>query len=171
MSLRQVVTALNGAGPISKERVLSWMRESDIKTRGAVYVLTNRAWTRITPELSMEEQCSFMASYLIECLVTDPKKSKWVHSGFYAGYEIVAWLKHIRRIPGHSKVIIAVAAQLTRAYKQADDETRNRIETFTLEHVFEDRSLRPFFAEWRDDPEIRDAYDRAIAWGDAHSDT
>ena len=64
MPVANVIEALKGEGPISKDWILAWMDEPDIRTRGAVYELTRRAWSRITPELSMQEQCSFMADYL-----------------------------------------------------------------------------------------------------------
>jgi len=170
MPVASVIEALNGEGPISKDWVLAWMDEPDIRTRGAVYELTRRAWPRITPELSMQEQCSFMADYLIECLLTDPDESEWGHSAFLAGYEIAAWLKHLHGIPGTSLIIGAVAQELTHGYRQADTSTRNGIETFCLEHIFENRSLRAFFAQWREDPELNGAYELCAEWGDAHSD-
>jgi len=61
-----------------------------------------------------------------------------------------------------------VAARLTQAYLQGDDRTRNRIETGTLEHIFEEPALRAHFDGWRDDPILAEAYACAVAWGDAH---
>ncbi|MFZ0520416.1 MAG: hypothetical protein WAL95_05305 [Candidatus Acidiferrales bacterium] len=168
MPLDEVVAALNGEGPVRKEQVLGWMHESSLETHGAVYRLTDREWNRIQPELSMEEQCWFMTHYLIECIVTDSSDSDWILGGFEASHELAAWIKHLYVIAGTSKIISGAAAQLTTAYRRADDRTRKRIETGALEHIFEQPALRTYFAEWRDDPELQEAYKWAAAWGDDH---
>jgi hypothetical protein len=84
MPVNEIVDAMDGKDPIPKERVLTWMREPSLETRGAVYVLTDREWSRIQSELSVEEQCRFIGNYLIECLAIDPPETDWVHSGFEA---------------------------------------------------------------------------------------
>ena len=168
MPPKDVRAALNGEDMIPKERVLGWMRESALDTRGAVYQLTRTEWARIQPELTMSEQCEFMLDYLVECLVKDPASSKWAHTGFEAGWELASWLKHLKRLPDTNDFLARVAAQFTAAYRKGDSDTRNRIETSALEHIFEEPSLRPFFEEWRDDPQLREAYQFASEWGDAH---
>jgi hypothetical protein len=168
MPVSEVVDALHGKDPIPKQRVLAWMRESSLETRGAVYVLTDREWSRIQPELSMEEQCTFMGSYLVECLAGDPPETDWVHGGFEAGHLLAAWFKHLHSTSGTQKVLAGAASQLTAAYRKSDKKSRNRIETGALEHIFEQPALRLYFAEWCDDPDLREAYKWAVRWGDDH---
>jgi hypothetical protein len=148
--------------------VLTWMREPSLETRGAVYVLTDREWSRIQSELSMEEQCRFIGNYLIECLAIDPPETDWVHSGFEAGYMLAGWMQHIYGIPVTQTVLEAVASQLTEAYRKSDASARNRIETAALEHIFEQPALRAYFDEWRKDPELREAHKWSVRWGDDH---
>ena len=50
-------------------------------------------------------------------------------------------------------------------------ETRNRIETGAVEHIFEEKGLRKYFEHWRRDPDLRTAYELCLAWGKAHSNT
>jgi hypothetical protein len=168
MPVDEVVDALNGKDPIPKERVLAWMREPSLATRGAVYVLTDREWSRIQPELSMQEQCTFMGNYLVECLASDPPETDWVHRGFEAGHLLAAWFKHLHGIAGTKQVLTSAAAQLTEAYRKSDKKARNRIETGALEHIFEQPALRAYFVEWRNDPELGEAYKWAVRWGDDH---
>jgi hypothetical protein len=168
MPVNEVVDALGGKDPIPKERVLAWMREPSLETRGAVYVLTDREWSRIRAELSMEEQCTFMGSYLVECLASDPPEADWVHGGFEAGYLLAAWFKHLHGTSGTRNVLAGAATQLTDAYRKSDEKSRNRIETGALEHMFEQPALRAYFADWRDDPDLREAYKWAVRWGDDH---
>ena len=168
MPVNEVVDAMDGKDPIPKERVLGWMREPSLETRGAVYVLSDREWNRIHPELSMEEQCTFIGNYLIECLASDPPETDWVHSGFDAGHLLAGWLQHLYGIAATKSVVANVAAQLTVAYRNSDEVVRNRIETAALEHIFEQPALRVYFDEWRADPGLREAYECAVRWGDDH---
>jgi hypothetical protein len=112
-----------------------------------------------------------MADYLIECLIRNPESDDdFVHSGFEAGYEIAAWLKHLVKAADGRAVITEVAARLADAYRAADPTTRNRIETSALEHALESRAVRPFFDAWGTDPVLSDAHKQALAWGTAHTE-
>ena len=53
------------------------------------------AWDRIRPEPTMDEQCAFMAEYLLDCLVRDSAPDDFIHGGFESGSAIAAWLKHL----------------------------------------------------------------------------
>jgi hypothetical protein len=81
------------------------MKEGDINTKGALYVLTDVAWSRIQPELTMEEQCNFMGSYFLERLATNPESNDYIHNGYGAAYEIAAWLKHLSTITEAESII------------------------------------------------------------------
>jgi hypothetical protein len=118
----------------------------------------------------MSEHCTFMADYLLECLLKDPAPDDFVHSGFEAGHEIAAWLKHLSTIPDGGAIIGDVARRLAVSYKASDRITRDRVERSTLEHALESPRLRPFFADWDQDPLLREAYEPALRWGLAHSE-
>jgi hypothetical protein len=112
-----------------------------------------------------------MAEYLIECLVRNPQSDDdFVHSGFEAGYEVAAGLKHLATRADGAPIITDVARRLEIAYRAADSETRNRIEAGALEHALESRKVRPFFATWSTDPVLAEAYGPALQCGLAHSD-
>ena len=57
--------------PLSKYR--RWIHDGDLRTRARVYSFTRDAWSRIRPAPEMTEQCTFMADYLIECLVANTR--------------------------------------------------------------------------------------------------
>lgn len=139
----EVDVALSGTGTIPRTEYQRWIR-GDLHTRARVYALTASQWSRIHPEPSDAEHCGFMADYLIECLLQNPENDGFLHSGFQAGYEMVAWLKHLAKTSDGSTVLTEVASRLAVAYKAADATTRNRIETGALEHALESRAVRPF---------------------------
>ncbi|WP_281184531.1 hypothetical protein [Trichlorobacter lovleyi] len=152
---------------IPRDLILSWMQEKDLEIRGAVYTLTSKAWYRIQPELTKEEQCYFMLHYLLDCIREDNQEPEWSHTGFDAAYEFERWLKHLGKNPEAEDIIVAAARELTATYRAGGEKLKERIVTGALEHVFEARSLRRFFAEWRAAPDLKDAYDRCVEWGDA----
>jgi hypothetical protein len=102
------------------------------------------------------------------CLAANIQNAEHIHSGFEAAWELAAWLKHLRAIEGTEKIISRVVRDLENLYRRSDPETRNRIETGAVEHILEDRSLRKYFSHWRDDPELRSAYELCLEWGKAH---
>lgn len=154
---------------IPKDQVLAWMTDDDLETRGAVYLLTDRAWSRIQPALTKDEQCSSMAAYLLECLETNPTSGNLVHSGYEAAWELAAWLKHLDDISGTEDVLQHVAQEIERIYRSADSKTKDRIMAGLLDHAFEQKNLRRFFAHWLYDPALRRAYALCSEWGDAHA--
>ena len=109
-----------------------------------------------------------MASYLLECLAANPESDDFVHGGFEAGHVLAAWLKKLVQVPEAAPVIQDVERRLQGIYRACDATIRNRIETGALEHILEVPRLRPFFAHWRDDDVLRDAYEPALKWGLAH---
>jgi len=165
----EIIELIKTPKPIQKEMVLQWMSSEDLSVRGALYMLTNKAWSYIKPELSMQEQCAFMRRYLIECLEKNQsKEDELVHSGFEAAWEIASWMKHLRKIKGTATILPDIIADLERLYRKANEETRNRITTGALEHIFEDSELVPLFEKWRRDPDLRTAYSAALEWGKDH---
>lgn len=133
-----------------------------------MYLLTSKAWYRIQPELTKEEPCYFMLKYLIDCMREDHEDSEFIHSGFEAADEFARWLKHLGRKNLEAEdIIIAAARELTATYRAGDEKLKERIVTGALEHIFEARNLRCFFAEWQSSPDLKVAYARCIEWGDA----
>jgi hypothetical protein len=166
---REVEVALSATGPIPKAEYERWVC-GDLPTQARVYALTASHWARIDPEPSAAARCRFMADYLIGCLIQNPESDGFLHTGFEAGYEIAAWLKHLAQTVDGSASLTDMANRLAVAYKAADPTTRNRIETGALEHALESRAVRPFFDDWGTDPMLRDAYEHALAWGIAHTE-
>lgn len=164
----EVLDALRSHGAIARADVLRWMSDSDLETRALVYRLTDEAWSRITPELSMKEQCAFMGKYLLECIAANRTDEDHIHSGFEAAWELAAWLKHLEPMEGSEKMIREVVRDLEQVFRAADEKTKNRIETGAVEHILERRALRKYFAHWSKDPALRSAYELCLAWGKAH---
>jgi len=166
----EVEAALVSSELVPKERYLRWTQDGELGTQGRAYQLSRKHWHRIQPEPTLQEQCSFMAAYLLACLRTNPQSDGWVHSVFEAGHELAGWLKHLAKRADSNVVIANVVSELERLYRLADADGRNRIETAALEHILESRSLRAYFSHWADDETLREGHRLALEWGIAHGE-
>lgn len=170
MNIEKIEKYLHSDEFISKSEVINAMESGDIEVLGAAYILTDKAWSRIKPELTMEEQCNFMKKYLLHCIAINTDSTDYVYSGFEAAWELANWIKHLQSIRGTKIIIEDVVKELTSIYKQANEETKNRIETGAIEHIFEDYRIIYYFKNWKSDPELKDAYLRCLEWGNAHTE-
>ena len=165
---REVIAEMEGTATIPRERVLRWISEGDLRIRAAVYHLTEKAWGRIHPEMTMHQQCGFMADYLLECLKTVPGDSDaGVMGGFEAALELAAWMKHLKDMEA-KPVISDLVSRLEELFRQGDDTLRNRIETGVLEHVLESKRMRPYFQHWSSDPALKESFQFAMQWALEH---
>lgn len=166
----EVEAALEGAGGIKKADYLTWTSKGDLATQARAFALSANSWPRIVPEPTMEEQCQFMADYLMQCLVEDRESDGYVHTGFDAAHVLADWLKHLSALQATSGVVSTVAAALAEVYMEAPAAVRDRIEHGALEHLLEAPALRPFFEAWSRDPVLAEPFRRALEWGQAHPD-
>ena len=166
----EVESAISGTGTVPKADYVRWTSQGDLGTRARVYALAASHWSRIQPAPQLAEHCAFMADYLLECLLINPGVDDFIHSGYEAGHEIAAWLKHLVNETEAKPVVADVALRLATAYKASDAKARNRIETGALEHALESPRVRPFFSVWASDPVLKDAYGPALEWGLSHTE-
>ncbi|MGQ0445181.1 MAG: hypothetical protein ACT4O2_08685, partial [Beijerinckiaceae bacterium] len=167
--LSEVVMALNAsedraAGVIPKAKLERWWHSDDAEVLGAVYTLLSEpdAATRIDPPVAFEELSTFLQAYFARCLRHDPK-GEWVDSRYSAGWDIVRWFVGWWNDPSVPRTVLGRwKAWLEDRYRSADQAERHAIETATLEHLFESRDVREYFADWRTDPILGPAYERCI---------
>jgi hypothetical protein len=166
----EVVRQLDGGDPVARDDVQRWIESGDLLTWSAVYELINVAYDRITPELG-DETLDFARRYLLRCIEENPTPGDLLHGGFEAAWELAAALKHWRAVGGKATeaIVRGVVIDLEKLYRRADAATRSRVLCGVLEHAFEDPALRHHFAHWsRGDEDVRDAYQLAMEWGEAH---
>ena len=169
MSYPDVLRALAGDGPIARDDVRRWIDSGDLLTWSAVYELTNAAWPRIEPEIPVDEQIGFMRRYLLRCIEENPSPGEHLHGGFEAAWELAACMKRWRTLGNKAATHVrGITLELEKMYRRSEPVTQNRILCGVLEHAFEDPALRPYFAGWDRDGELREAYRLAEEWGEAH---
>jgi hypothetical protein len=167
----EVLEALSSEETIARDDVRRWIDSGDLLTWSAVYALTEKAWSRIAPEIPGEEQVEFMRRYLLRCIEENPASGEHLHGGYEAAWELAACLKHWRETGGRvAGALRGIALDLEKVYRRGDVPAKNRVLCGVLEHAFEDPALRPFFTSWDRDPNLREAYKLAVEWGSAHEE-
>jgi len=169
-TLDEIVAEIMG-GPekstfVSGDKVKAWMHTDDIEALGALYefLTEKRFYSRVSPPLSFEDYHLFVVRYYERCLREDPE-GQWCNSRYSAGWDLVNWFKGLWQdsyVP--RSALWELKEWLARLYKQGDEKLRVCLITATLEHLFEDRSIAKYFADWRKDPELASAYDEALGY-------
>jgi hypothetical protein len=152
--------------PISRTRVLQLMDSDDIEVLGMLYkFVTDKKRSKvISPSLQFEDYCRFMTRYYERCLKEDPR-GEWADSRYSAGWGLVNWFVSLwndKAVP--RSAISDLKTWLAGIYKDADADLRLCVETATLEHLFEHKDIRKYFADWEGDPILGSAFTGAMGW-------
>ena len=142
------------------------MGDVDINVLGAVYrfIMDSEKHRCVEPPLLYADYQRFLLSYYERCFREDPE-SVWADSRYTAGWDLVNWFSHIwhdTNIPCSG--VVELKELLARLYREGDEKLRTCIVTATLEHLFEQKPIRRYFQDWRDDPSLGIAYQQAMEW-------
>lgn len=152
--------------PVPQTRVQKWMEESvDADALGATYVFLSKAEhvDRVTPPLSFDPVFDFMLRYYEICLKSNPD-SKWANNSYSAGWDLVGWFVWMWDEKRDKKYFEAVKSLLEKLYLAGDAELKKCIEHAIIEHLFERKPIQKFFGDWRDNPQLRPAYEQGMLW-------
>jgi hypothetical protein len=166
-----ISAALLGKDPIPRERVLLWIEAAaDLRTLSKLYRLTAEGYFRIQPDLGKEVTCSLIQRYLLECIRQGVVDDDEIQERFEAARSLHLWFCHLAEMEDASTVLAGAARAVTQLFLASGEDVRNAIETGFLEHVLETAALRPYFEHWSSDPRLKEAWEHAMEWGEAHPD-
>ncbi len=149
---------------IPARTICNWMKSEDIEVLGAVFRLLHKKehYSRIDPPLTFSDYHPFHLRYYERCLRENPD-GKWSDSSYLAAHSLVAWFNGIWKDPSTPKQAFEeLKAMLARLYREGDARLRTCIITGALEHLFENRQIRQFFDDWKEDPALKEAYSEAL---------
>jgi hypothetical protein len=142
------------------------MNSQDIEVLGVVYAFftDQKHSNRVRPPLDFGAYHKFVMRYYERCFRENPE-GDWANSRFEAGCDLVNWFA----ILWNDKTVPRSALQelkvwLAGLYRSANPDLRICIVQATLEHLFEPKKFRSFFADWKDDPVLRVAHSEAMEW-------
>jgi hypothetical protein len=156
---------------ISRAQVREWMKSNDMEVLGLVCsTITERRFS-IEPDLDLDDYVGFYQRYYGRCLRESPD-GDWSDSRWSAGWDLVNVLSSMAR---HNSVPASVMdgwkKWLADLYHNGSEEIRTCIVQATLEHLLEQKHFRKFFADWRNDPVLKVAYEEALLWHEGGGST
>jgi hypothetical protein len=169
--LEQVTRALmakHTENPLSGQSVRQWMNCSELEVMGAVFKLLHKPehYNRIEPPLAFEDYQEFHLTYYERCLRENPD-GVWCDSRYLAAHSLVAWFKGLwndNAVPRDA--LRQLKSLLACLCRDGDEKLRVAVITGALEHLFNDRTIVRFFADWKDDAQLKAAYFEALGYAD-----
>jgi hypothetical protein len=155
----------DGSTFVQKSLVKEWMSSESISIRGAIYdYVSDASYSKfIDPHMTFDDYFDFVVPYLLDCIKSNVD-SEWAHSRYIAGHELVGWIKDFWKKDAPKKKLDAFKKTLATRFKEGDDGIKDAIINAVLEHLFENSGIRKFFSDWREDPELKQAYEDAMLW-------
>jgi hypothetical protein len=119
---------------------------------------------RIEPPLGVEDYIAWIKRYYGRCFLENPN-GEWSDSSYSAGWDLVRVFIRLwddKTVP--RELLEELKAWIGGVYKNGDDRLRTCIVNASLEHSFERKPIRKYFADWRHDATLTVAYDQASLW-------
>lgn len=166
--IREIENIARGAGKIPAAKVRQWLHHSSVEVLGAVNVHIMQNTRRVEPPLSMEEICSTVQEYYRQCLVQNLQDSNYAPNRSITGLELVSWFESLWRDSAVPREYVARLKTMLRDLCLEDKVPQDQMVGAVLEHLFETPQIAEYFADWRSDPRLKDAFERAIDWAKDH---
>ena len=148
-----------------------WMNSGDIEIAGFAYHMMGDARFKVQPPLTVEEYVDFIKRYY-ERGLRENSDGDWSNNRFSAGSDLVNIFARLWRDQQVPRALLSdLKNWLGVLYKSVDEEIRHSVVQATLEHLVEQKPIRDFFSDWRQDPVLRIAYDEACLWPDGGGST
>jgi hypothetical protein len=166
-TIRQIEAAAEGLAPISAPLVRTWLSSPSLPVRTAATDLLAEHSGRIDPPLSMDEICTAVESYYRDCLIQGIDND-YVPGRGIAGLELVSWFRSLWRDPSVPREYLARLKTMLRELILEKKVPMIDVVNCVVEHLFEVPEVQEFFAEWKSDPSLAEAFALAKEWGDDH---
>lgn len=164
ISASEVRDSFENSTTISLAVLREWISSDDIDTAGAAlaYLTDAKYFTKIQPSVSRELFFVLMRTVVERAIVLDPK-SEWAPSRYEAAYSMTNWIKS--EWASMSDVIRNDIRQwIESLYRRSNPDIQQSLETGLLEHLFENKDIQTYFANWSLDPEWKDVFSRSTDW-------
>ena len=161
--LAEIIAEFDRTTPLDASIVRRWITTGDIEAAGALMALLSNPKhdSRIDPPLRPEEYFEFVRDYYERAMLENPD-GEWADSTTTAGYDFARWFQRLWNDPGIPRSAIAdLKRSLARAYSSAPNTIRRNIINSALEQLFNDPEILNYFADWKEDALLHDAYNEA----------
>lgn len=170
-TIQQIESAMQGTGTVSASQVRIWLRSTSVEVLGAVNVHIMQNTRRVRPPLSMDEICSTVQEYYRQCLTQNLQDSQYAPNRSIAGLELVGWFRSLWRDPAVPREYVDRLRAMLRNLCAENKVPQDQMAGAVLEHLFEMPEITEFFADWKSDPRLREAFELAVRWATDHRPT
>jgi hypothetical protein len=166
--IHEIETAASGTKRIPAAKVREWSRLESVEVLGAVTVHIMQNTRRVEPPLSMEEICSTVQRYYRECLIQNLQASQYAPNRWIAGHDLVTWFRTLWRDSAVPREYLVRLKTMLRELSVENRIPQDHLIGAVLEHLFETPEIAEFFADWKSEPQLAEAFDRAMEWAKDH---
>jgi len=165
----EIIEALAQHSQVRDAKVLEWMQSDDIELQAAIVTLLSEHSSLVQPPLPGRDVFDFCLSYFRRCLLENPPEGEFTNNRTVEGFTLQNWFRQLWwNRDANSVLIDTIKRTITEVYKSGDERTKYTVETAILEHLFEELDIEAYFSDWKRDPDLTGAYERAHEWGRAH---
>jgi len=158
---------------IPREWVAQAMQKDDLYSQCLSFEILAHAFPRIVPPMDVGSAREFFLQYYLRCIGANvtpaaASESDEPHSPYEAARELALLLAWALQAEADGQFAVRIGTAVAELYDKGGEDTQTCIETGFLEHALEYCEARPFFGSWASDLGRREAYLRALQWGEAH---
>jgi hypothetical protein len=166
LTIEKIQAAMRSPASIPASDVRAWMPDASIEVLALLTRLVLKNSSQIEPPLAMEETCDLVRRYYQRAL-TQGTHSDFVPPRSVAGHELVRWFRSLWNDPAvPRKYLHDLKIMLAELYKSGDAQVSDTLVNAVFEHLFETPGIAEFFQDWRSDPVMANAFNRAMEWGE-----
>ena len=172
-TLSQITAEFERSTRIDPERVRTWMRTDDLEASGALMSLftDSRHDSRIDPPLEAEEYYPFVRDYYMRAMLEN-QEGEWADPTTIAGHDFARWFQKLwDDIDIPRETLGDLKDALKRTYIAAEPAVRLNIVLSALEDLFKNADILDYFADWKNEQLLSDAYKDAKQLADAYKST
>jgi hypothetical protein len=137
--------------------------QCDIELLGFLDAIIHDKRFHIEPALPLHDYTQWVKRYYGRCFRENPDGES-SDSSYSAGWDFLGVFISLWDDGVSRDVLTDLKLWLAALYKEGDSRLRTCIVNATLEHLFERKPIRKFFADWKNDPDLVSAYDEACLW-------
>jgi len=169
--IQEMIAYHHSSVSIPRTKIYQWMQYKDIDIMGitADFVTWASYIERIDEEIEQKDLEAFLFEYYERCLDEDPD-TDWAETRYGACRTMISWFRAIPDDvdPASCSFIVHMKDWLTDVYLKSGEDIRDAIVAGALEHILEQKRWWDFFQDWKENPALRPAYERAMEWAVDH---
>jgi hypothetical protein len=158
----------NRDSSVSRKSLLTFAGSRSLSVLGLLAYVANRTnlSARVIPPLSLDERQAILKAYWHRCIVENPADSEFVGNRYISAGEVLGWIRCLwDDKSANTERMADMKEWLASLYRDGNEGIKTCIVQGTLEHLFQNRAIRHYFKDWKEDKELRTAYQEAIGAG------